>query len=123
MIEMIDPSEGVDEILGLFRKRGKGVDEVTPGMSETVCENGYEGARQIPAQSVTHLDWGRQLSDPLSKEILKVFPAVVGTDEEVNDAKTRHGTLVDEHQVLEMFSHAKAVAGVNRGNGSVRQGH
>jgi hypothetical protein len=82
IIEMVDLSEGVDDILGVFGKRGEGIDQVAPCMSETVCEDGFEGAGQIPAQSIAHLDWGRQLINPLREEILKIFTGMGGAGEE-----------------------------------------
>jgi len=76
-------------MLGLFRKCGEGVYEVAPGMSETVCKNGFEGAGQVSARSIAHLDRGRQLGNPLREEILKVFAGVVGAGE-----KAHYGSIL-----------------------------
>jgi len=67
-------------------------------MNQAVCEDGFNGPRQIPAQRITDPDGRRQLSKPAGEEIFKVFPG--------------NGPLTHEDQVLEMFSHRLAVTEV-----------
>lgn len=85
IIDMINASENVDDILGLFGKGGDRVDEVAPAMSQAVCKDGFESSRQIPAQRIAHLDGRWQLSNPSGEEVLEVFPGVVRAGEKAGD--------------------------------------